>query len=339
MVKAQGKVAEFVKQMKTKFEDESSEAEGDISDGSDENYDVKNEADVTALYKVASDGKRQRYKCTVCGENFASQDQVESHVVTQHQEEILSDDDEEEEDEDEDEVESSDYADDSDDDGRSERRRYKRRSTTPFFGHRRLHLEPWPKMILMEHRFRSRFFHLNDFLCFSANLSSWVAETQENSFLPSSAISSRFTVTSIPPKEENEEEVRILSRFSGGVINDSPMMFCGGPISAMAWCPSKKQEQVLAVVAKLDFDATRQGEKKSARGLIQFWKMGNLDVEGARQEPTLKFSLGHHFGCVKEIEWCPSLGRELGRQGLIAAACGDGSVRLWTIPSLDSVKR
>jgi len=335
--KAQGKVAEFVKQMKTKFEDESSEAEGDISDGSDENYDVKNEADVTALYKVASDGKsRQRYKCTVCGENFASQDQVESHVVTQHQEEILSDDDDEEEDEDE--VESSDYADDSDDDGRSERRRYKRRSKTPFFGHRRLHLEPWPKMILMEHRFRSRFFHLNDFLCFSANLSSWVAETQENSFLPSSAISSRFTVTSIPPKEENEEEVRILSRFSGGVINDSPMMFCGGPISAMAWCPSKKQEQVLAVVAKLDFDATRQGEKKSARGLIQFWKMGNLDVEGARQEPTLKFSLGHHFGCVKEIEWCPSLGRELGRQGLIAAACGDGSVRLWTIPSLDSVK-
>ena len=56
--KAQGRVAEFVKQMTTKFEYESSEAEGDVSDGSDDNYDVKNEAEVFALYKIANDGKR-----------------------------------------------------------------------------------------------------------------------------------------------------------------------------------------------------------------------------------------------------------------------------------------
>ena len=59
--KAQGRVAEFVRQMKTKFEGESSEADADedISEDSDDNYDVKNEAEVSALYKlVRNDAKR-----------------------------------------------------------------------------------------------------------------------------------------------------------------------------------------------------------------------------------------------------------------------------------------
>ena len=59
--KAQGRVAEFVRQMKTKFEGESSEADADedISEDSDDNYEVKNEAEVSALYKlVRNDAKR-----------------------------------------------------------------------------------------------------------------------------------------------------------------------------------------------------------------------------------------------------------------------------------------
>ena len=35
---------------------------------------------------------------------------------------------------------------------------------------------------------------------------------------------------------------------------------------------------------------------------------------------------------------CPSLGREEGKLGLLAAACGDGSVRVWAIPSLNSMQ-
>jgi len=333
--KAQGRVAEFVKQMKTKFEDESSEAEGDLSDGSDDNYDVKNEAEVFALYKVANDGKRQCFKCNVCEETFVGRDEVESHVVTEHQDEMLAVEDDEE---DLDDVESSDYEEESDDDDdcENEKRRYKKRSKTPLLGHRRLHLEPWPNMVSMEHRFRSRFFHLNDFLCFSANLTSWVAEKGDTSFFPGSNISSRFTVSNITSKDE--EEVKILSRFSGGLVNDNPIMFCGGPISAMAWCPGNHEEQVLAVVSKLDFDATKQGEEKGGKGLIQFWRMGKLGMEGGGDSPVLQFSVGHHYGCVREVEWCPSLGRDLGRLGLIGAACGDGSVRVWTIPSLDKVQ-
>ena len=58
--KAQGRVAEFVRQMKTKFEGESSEAEvdEDISDDSDDNYDVKNEAELSSLYKAVMINKR-----------------------------------------------------------------------------------------------------------------------------------------------------------------------------------------------------------------------------------------------------------------------------------------
>ena len=59
--KAQGRVAEFVRQMTTRFEGESSEAEldEDISEDSDDNYDVKREVGVSALYKLfRNDSKR-----------------------------------------------------------------------------------------------------------------------------------------------------------------------------------------------------------------------------------------------------------------------------------------
>jgi hypothetical protein len=61
-------------------------------------------------------------------------------------------------------------------------------------------------------------------------------------------------------------------------------------------------------------------------------------VEGGGEVPVLRFSLGHQYGCVRRLEWCPSLGNQEGRMGLLAAACGDGTVRVWAIPCLESIK-
>ena len=71
--------------------------------------------------------------------------------------------------------------------------------------------------------------------------------------------------------------IELLERFSGGLINNSPMMFCGGPVTAMAWCPMDKADeggQVMAVVAKLDYNPTSQSEEGEEKGLIQIWRTG-----------------------------------------------------------------
>merc|ERR1719318_412342 len=141
--KAQGRVAEFVRQMKTKFEGESSEADADedVSEDSDDNYDVKNEAEVSALYKlVRNDAKRSCYQCGVCGDKFVSGGEVESHVVTQHQAQMVADDDDEYEDD------TGDDEEDSDPDYSHSKPRYKRLSDAPLTGPRKPLLEPCPDM-------------------------------------------------------------------------------------------------------------------------------------------------------------------------------------------------
>merc|ERR1719318_1989182 len=269
--KAQGRVAEFVRQMKTKFEGESSEADADedISEDSDDNYDVKNEAEVSALYRVVrNDAKRSCYQCGVCGDKFVSRGEVESHVVTQHQAQMVADDDDDEDDTEDDEE-------DSDPDYSHGKPRYKRQSDAPLTGPRKPLLEPCPDMVEMEHIFRSKFYNLNDFPSLPVKMPDWVPVEQDTSFLPASSISARFTVTNLS-KEVEEQEVRILESFSGGLINNSPMFFCGGPVTAMAWCPMDKTDevdQVMAVVAKLDYNPTSHSEEGEGKGLIQIWRL------------------------------------------------------------------
>ena len=192
-------------------------------------------------------------------------------------------------------------------------------------------------MVLIEHNFRSKFYKLNYFPSLPLNMSNWIPMVPESSFFSGSSISARFTVSNLSSSEE-EQEVRVLERFRGGLINNSPAMFCGGPVSAMAWCPMDKGDQVIAVVAKLDFSPTSLGEDGGGKGLIQFWRMGGLELEGGGEPPVFQFGIGHSYGCVRGVEWCPSLGREEGRLGLLAAACGDGSVRVWAIPCLNSIQ-
>ena len=78
----------------------------------------------------------------------------------------------------------------------------------------------------------------------------------------------------------------MLERFSGGFSNSSLVMFCGGPVTAMVWCPTDKEEQVLAMVTKLDFRTSSLGEEGGGKGLVQFWRMGGLEMEGGGKPPV-----------------------------------------------------
>ena len=241
-------------------------------------------------------------------------------------------------DDDEDEGDDEDESDghDSDTEYKHARPRCKRRSEATSWRSRKIQLEPCPDMVLMEHNFRSKSYNLNDFSSFLVKISNWVPKQLDSSFFLGSSISTRFTVNNL--SSNDEEEVNVLERFSGGFINGSPVMFCGGPVTAMAWCPTDKGVQVLAVVTKLDFSPSSLGEEGGGKGLIQFWRMGGLEMEGGGKPPVFLFGIEHSYGSVRGVEWCPSLRREEGRLGLLAAACGDRSVRAWAIPSLNSMR-
>ena len=129
-------------------------------------------------------------------------------------------------------------------------------------------------------------------------------------------------------REGVDEEGR-LGRLTGGVVGGSKVLYAGGPVWGLAWAPVPPgEEQVVAVAAALDHRTATlgtAGEEESEQGLVQVWRCG----EGA---PELLVGLVHPYGRVWEVAWCPSGGWTAGRLGLLAAACSDGSVRVWAVP-------
>ena len=151
----------------------------------------------------------------------------------------------------------------------------------------------------------------------------------------------------------------MLERFSGGFINSIPMLFSGGPVWGMAWCPlpassdpaeTEVCDQFLAVSSQLDMDSESSMKKTSGGpGLLQIWRCPGLDLtEGAA--PVFSLGLAHQYGSVWCLEWCPSgmfdlpgtdtrpidvLRRRLGE---LAAACSDGTVRIFTVAHPDNLQ-
>lgn len=68
--------------------------------------------------------------------------------------------------------------------------------------------------------------------------------------------------------------------------------------------------------------------------LIQIWNCGNIrNVCPAQVAPELEFCIAHNYGRVWSLVWCPSGCYEQERLGLLAAACSDGTVRIFSIPN------
>ncbi|XP_076349748.1 general transcription factor 3C polypeptide 2-like [Tachypleus tridentatus] len=83
--------------------------------------------------------------------------------------------------------------------------------------------------------------------------------------------------------------------------------------------------------------------------MIQIWDAGILDLNKSERPPQLSLVIAHNFGAVWKLLWCPSgcwepeYGNQctkkdmddkevLPRLGLMAVACGDGYVRILSIP-------
>jgi len=124
--------------------------------------------------------------------------------------------------------------------------------------------------------------------------------------------------------------------LTGQCIKGVPTLFAGGPILALAWCPNpaseEPQEQMLAISTHKSMDS-----KLGFQGILpqhsflQIWSFGMLSNSTTEpSEPKLFCGLGHEWGIIRQLEWCPSGSSDQGsgKYGILAAACADGTVRI-----------
>lgn len=135
-----------------------------------------------------------------------------------------------------------------------------------------------------------------------------------------------------------------LRRFQSQLQNGTPTFFCGGSIHGVSWCPmpavvdgsTTERDQYLAV-SVLHEEHLYRSASEAAFGseyLIQIWNCGNIrNVCPAQVAPELEFCIAHNYGRVWSLVWCPSGCYDQERLGLLAAACSDGTVRIFSIPN------
>lgn len=76
-----------------------------------------------------------------------------------------------------------------------------------------------------------------------------------------------------------------------------------------------------------------------------------FSVNSKNRSPILAYAIAHNSGTVWCLEWCPSgcyqdieLGNyktdesKLRRMGLLAAACSDGCINIYSLPFVDELK-
>lgn len=197
--------------------------------------------------------------------------------------------------------------------------------------------------------------------------------SEEKKFLPRKETKSiSFKIDSVCNKSSNGDIGQNgiqLECFDSHLSKDksSITFYTGGSIWAGDWCPlnqNSEKKDVIALSVDMDFQTESKLSPESVKcadvildepkpsSLLQFWECDlpnntvTTDPEIA-SKPKLKIGLAHDFGKIWCLKWCPS-GCEgidqcstsqsnekyLPRLGLLAAACSDGSIRIFSIPNL-----
>ncbi|XP_040359004.2 uncharacterized protein LOC8038189 isoform X2 [Ixodes scapularis] len=136
--------------------------------------------------------------------------------------------------------------------------------------------------------------------------------------------------------------------------------FAGGAIWAGDWCPTPPRSQDgtptpvpqwVALACCPDPEVEHPlSDIGSEVGLLQVWGLGPLQGHSPDCSPRLGLALAHDFGFVADLRWCPSGCWEaedkpsnenpgLRRLGLVALACGDGAVRILSVPVPEDLPR
>ncbi|CEI93818.1 hypothetical protein RMCBS344292_08044 [Rhizopus microsporus] len=82
------------------------------------------------------------------------------------------------------------------------------------------------------------------------------------------------------------------------------------------------------------------------KNCVQLWKL-KLSVKQEPEEPLLDVCILHDFGAVYDLKWCPygvyeevpeDTGNGLPKLGILAMACGDGTIRTLVVPHPDALR-
>ncbi|XP_046574621.1 general transcription factor 3C polypeptide 2-like [Haliotis rubra] len=123
--------------------------------------------------------------------------------------------------------------------------------------------------------------------------------------------------------------------------------YTGYSVWGIDWCPvpyKKTANQIAAVSCNLTPDHPTN-KTYSEPGVVQMWDFGELTCHNtSTPDPKLAFSIGHDYGSVWQVCWCPrgvweepivtldNTQEDLPRLGLLALACSDGTVRVFSVP-------
>ncbi|XP_006162215.1 general transcription factor 3C polypeptide 2 isoform X3 [Tupaia chinensis] len=123
--------------------------------------------------------------------------------------------------------------------------------------------------------------------------------------------------------------------------------FTGGPLWALDWCPvpeGAEASQYIALFSSPDMNETHSlSQLHSGPGLLQLWGLGTLQPENCPgNRAHLVYGIACDHGCIWDLKFCPSGAWELPgtprkapllpRLGLLALACSDGKVLIFSLP-------
>ncbi|XP_067406634.1 general transcription factor 3C polypeptide 2 [Emydura macquarii macquarii] len=176
----------------------------------------------------------------------------------------------------------------------------------------------------------------------------FLSESEYAQYLPGEVKSPLFSI-----QREGIEEDGVLyriNRFNSLQPHEERLdvsFFVGGPVWAMEWCPSPEgsaADQYVALYCNQGMDEKHSlAELHTGPALLQLWGLGMLQPEtGSATKARLAYAIATDHGCIWDMKFCPSgawelptTGRkppQMSRLGLLAAACSDGRVLLYSLP-------
>lgn len=285
-----------------------SDISNEFSDDSEDNFDLSKEISSKTMYKLQRSKSGEKiYRCLVCTGDYPSKDKIDGHLIQEHAKELFSNQD----------VDSEDEYNEKED-------KSKLRKS---LGQPPPKLDPNPIFMEREAKFRRENFSV-DLLPWVNSIDSKTTILQdETEYFPSGSASTRFEVGKDSPAQS-------LKRFESSLKDGSSVIYTGGPVWAMAWVPqpTPSTTQYLAVSTHSSDRETRYDSASTEPGFIQLWRFDVSKAQELCESPKLVLGLGHSYGKVWGLEWCPSGAWENSITfGCLAAACSDGSVRIFKV--------
>ncbi|KAK3810381.1 MAG: hypothetical protein J3Q66DRAFT_66054 [Benniella sp.] len=180
-----------------------------------------------------------------------------------------------------------------------------------------------------------------------------------------------LTTTKVHSRGENIEMPTMTAQYFETTnttgVNDAYVLNAGFSVWALDWCPlpsfnGDEGGENKSYIAVGGFPDTAEncnardqlyplGKQDAHPNIIQIWTMNcKTNDEGELQgdpHASLDLCILHSYGAVFDLKWCPTGGYmeaggapgDLARLGILAGAFSDGSIRVFSIPDPDSLRK